>query len=792
MRSLLLKEGKTMNPLSPLTYYLRHKKSAFVQMALITLATVGLFILVGVLESVPVRANVIYITKLSRVFPVGGALDPGVSAQVRTHPGVQRVILDNGLPIYYPTLIGQDELRLLGVTPEDAGYAMDYCGARLKEGRIFAPRSNEIVVSEEVARALNLRLGDEIARAVDKRFYSAVATPLKLVGLLEGTGEGPAIRLGFVSNEYLSSHELYTPRRTGLLVAAAPGQKAAVDSFLETAIDTSAVDIETFTEIARFVAIARVSLRIIFGVVNTVVAVVVAFVVGVINQIAMSMRLSELGVLHALGHSKPRLVRRMTLETAAVAGAGTLIGLGLALLALAGIRSSVFYNLGMELDLFNPTPFFFVLPIPVVVVAMAYRSIRRIFARLDAVAVVERGHLSEEPQRVSKAQRSVARPLSAFTFYLRHRRRSVMLALSIALVVLGVTFPVFLLSSAISAMQPESDYLNAVSKVYPANSSALDPGVVSQIKSHPAVQQVIPALELGIQMEVPPGGATDVDIYGVSETDLPTLLATFGVQVQKGHLPRPRSNEIALSAAVAANRGLRVGTVVGQQSQTDVGLIQDDIPVEMVVVGILAPDHPWFGVASLEYLQSHELVAARTVRLLVVPQPGRQEEAARWLEEAIASNETAVVTHAASARQYRALMGSLALTFALLEGMIALVAAIAMVTLNTIFFIQRKDEFGVLNAIGHSRRWLIRRTLKETGSVTGIAWLIGATLCGVGLLGMQALLYAPRGLSLDFFNVIPWAFTAPMPLSVVLASALTVGRMLRKLDPVAVIEQVPN
>ncbi|MCK4451948.1 MAG: ABC transporter permease [Anaerolineae bacterium] len=232
-----------MNPLSPLTYYLRHKRSALLQIALISLSTVGLFILVGVLESVPLRANVIYVTKLSRVFPVGGALDPGVIAQIQTYLGVQRVIWDNGLPIYYPTLIGQDELRLLGLTPEDAQYVMDYCGARLKTGRMFTPRSNEIVLSEEVARALRLQIGDEIARTVDKRYYGAVATPLTLVGILEGTGSGPSIRLGFVSSEYLSNHELYAPRRTGLLVAAEPEHKADVDKFLETTMNTSTTNV---------------------------------------------------------------------------------------------------------------------------------------------------------------------------------------------------------------------------------------------------------------------------------------------------------------------------------------------------------------------------------------------------------------------------------------------------------------------------------------------------------------------------------------------------------------------
>ena len=54
---------------------------------------------------------------------------------------------------------------------------------------------------------------------------------------------------------------------------------------------------------------------------------------------------------------------------------------------------------------------------------------------------------------------------------------------------------------------------------------------------------------------------------------------------------------------------------------------------------------------------------------------------------------------------------------------------------------------------------------------------------------MQALLYAPRGLSLDLANLTPWLFTAPLPLSIVLASAVSIARMLGKLDPVTIIER---
>lgn len=784
-----------MNPLSPLTYYLRHKKNALVQIALISLATVGLFILVAVLDVMPERGQVSYLTMMSRVIPTGSALDPIVAVQLQTHSDIARVIPDNGLPFSAPTLIGQDGLRLLGVSPEDAQVLMEHCGLRLKEGRMFEPRSNEFVLSEETARALHLKLGDKISRAVDKTYYGAVSSPLVLVGILGSASQEPGVRLGFVSFDYLSGHEAFAPRPASMIVIAKPDRKEAVEAFLETEIATQSTHVETFSEIARFVKLGHTMLYVIFGIVNSVVAAVVAFVVGVINQIALSSRLDELGLLHALGLQKRRLTRRMTAETAVVAGIGTLAGLGFALLAMSMLKHTLFYNLGMELNLFNPAPFCFVLPIPIIVVALAFRSVRRTFARLDAVAIVERGQLSTEEltsqRRTFRSQgtkRSSNKPLSSLTFYLRHRQRSVVMVFSIALTVLGIALPVFLFSAMSGALKPSLTYLEHVSEVSAPANDELDPGVVAQIRSHSAVRQVIPNIQLGIQMVVPPGAETRLGIFGVSETDMTLLVETFGIHVQEGRLPRPRSNEIALSASIAANRGLHVGDALGRDDTNNDNLISDDIPVEMTVVGLLAPDQPWIGLASLEYLESHEFVTARNPRLLLIPQEGRKAELDRWLEERIASENVNVTTYATAYHNFKTFTNSMALTFVLLECMIAAIAVVAMATLNTIFFNQRKDEFGVLNAIGRSRRWLVGRTLKETGSVTALAWFIGAGLCGLGLLGMQTLLYTPRGLILDFSDLTPWLFTTPLPISIVLASAMTISRMLRKLDPVAVIE----
>ncbi len=783
-----LKEGSDeMNPLSPLTYSRRHKRSALLQIALISLATAGLFILVGVLDTIPSRVNVSYLTKLSRVMPTTSALDPATVSQIQTHPDVARVIPDNGLRITLPALIGTDSQRLLGVSPQEAQYLMQHCGVRLKQGRMFEPRSNEFVLSEEIARALDLELGSEIERKIDPDYYRTIPTPLVLVGILEGA-QGTSVRLGFVSAEYLNSHELYAPRASSLLIVAKTGRKAAVDDFLETTISSKYAKVETFDLLVRTSEVTHTVVYVVFGVVNSVVAVAVAFVVGVINQIAMTRRLGEFGLLHALGRPKRHLIRRLTLETAAVAGISSLMGLATALAILSWLKNGPFYDLGVELNLFNPAPFCFVLPVPLVAVALTFWSVRRIFARLDAVSIVEQGKLSQEPGGHQAVKRSSARPLSSLTFYLRHRRRGALMILSTALMVLVTAFPVFFLSAMLSASRPDSDYLQHVSEIYLLGRSETDPGIVGQIKSHPAVAYTVPAFAMGIQMILPPSGVAEANVYGVSEADLPILLELFSLQVQQGRMPRPRSNEILISAAVAANRGLRVGDVIGGETDDDAPVV-DYLPVEVVVTGILSPDRPWIGFASYEYLQSHELTSSGSPNLLIIPREGQKQALDNWLEESLDPTQVHVVTHAIKEREYKEMMTTILLIFALLEYMIAAVAAIALATLNHIFFTQRKEEFGILNAIGRSRRWLVLHTMKETGGMVGIAWGVGAVVCGVGLLAVQNLVYGPRSLTMDLFTPTPWLLTMSMPLTVVLISTGTIAWMLHRLDPVSIVER---
>jgi ABC-type lipoprotein release transport system permease subunit len=780
-----------MNPLSPFTYYRRHKSQTLLLVGLIILMTLGIYVMVGVLDSVldTAYATASYLTKFSHVYPaIGNSLPPTVGTQIRTHPDVERVIPENGMRISMPSLFGGETINLLGVPEADMRVLMDVSDVRLKEGRLLEAYTNEIVLPEEVVRALDLEIGDRIDHSINKDYFENVREPLVLVGILTSdpiTGSNQSVMVGFVSSEYLESHELYTPRPSRLLVIAQEGRKTAVDDFLETTILSSHTEVETHGLVSAFYNRARQMIYLIFGVVECLLVVVIALVVGTINQIALTQRLAELGLLHAIGHRKNQLVRRLSLETAAVAGAGWIAGLILSRLIFTWLRANLYEPRGMELNLANLSPIWFTIPIPLIAIASAGISITRVLNRLDAVAVIERGKLSAEARDQRRTVRgSSSRPLSAHTFYLRHRRKGLMLVFSMALMILGIAFPAFFISPILDAQLPLIEHLQNVSVVSPGMDRIVDPGVTAQIRTHPAVENVISAIRLNLRLSIL---STDADFtfYGVSDNDLPLLLDLYDADLKEGRLPHPRSNEIVLSEAAAMNRGLRVGDTIGRPVyERDFG-----IPTEMVVVGILSPSDLWLGFASFEYLESHELYSSRSIHLLVVPTSGWKTEMDDWLENEVASSQTNVLTYDMQHREVQQAKRGILLVCAVLESIITVVAAVALAILNYIFFAQRREEYGVLHAMGRSRAWLVLRTVKETMSVVGLAWLIGAVICVAGLIFSQIVIYTPIGINMDISNLAPWLFTLPIPLVVVATSAGVIAWVLTRLDPVAIVER---
>src|SRR5512136_2150672 len=176
-----------MNPLSPLTYYRRHKRRALLLTSLITLVTLGVCVMVGLLNSFldNTLATLDFLTRYSFVVSLSArSVEPAVVSQIRTQSDVDQVIPTKVLEIQVPSL-SEISLQVLGVPEADMQYLLQISDLRLKEGRLPTVRTNEIALSEEVVRALGLRLGDRISRSINKVYYANIPTELVLAGILE-------------------------------------------------------------------------------------------------------------------------------------------------------------------------------------------------------------------------------------------------------------------------------------------------------------------------------------------------------------------------------------------------------------------------------------------------------------------------------------------------------------------------------------------------------------------------------------------------------------------------------
>ena len=820
------------NPLSPFTYYLRHKGQALLLLVLIGSLTLGVTIMVRLTDVVfdSFRYSFHYLTRMSRLMPsaapdIGwesrssavGTPDSGLVAQIQAHPDVAAVLPENGLYVGVPMGMVVPT-PVLGVSETDLPVVMEACDLRLKTGRLISPRTSEIVLSEEIVQALDLTIGDRVSYEINADYYRTIATELTLVGILESvpSDAGPEVRAGFVSYEYLDSHELYQPRTTNWIILPRPGSRLAVNDFVSDLVaqNTGAPSphLQSYEDEMKNLVIGEVQqgIGVVFAFLDILVAAAAALVVGIVHRIAMTHRLPELGLLHAAGYSKRSLVRRLVLEIAVIAGVGWAVGVLCEHAFAALLGSTLFAAQGLSMDVVNPSLLLYTLPAPLVVVAWINRSVRRTLNHLDPVAIVERGKLDMEEtggkgqkaKGKKQSQPSPPRPLSSWTFVFRHRRRSILLLAAIGLMVLGVALPRFLNTAQNDSMLPSYlSYTSHASIVSPGFTyREIPPDVIAQIRVHPTVAHVIPVKTLRMVTNVPMyGELAPMPVYAVREQDLPILLDTYDLRLGEGEMVQPRSDQIVLTSALARNRNLDVGSTIGHPVNE-----RDEMPTELTVVGLLesngsalveragydVPSKPrWAGFASYEYVDSHERYMGLPTHMLVIPVEGRNSEMETWLQGTIASPRVEIETIEKSYRRWQGLV-QVSQTITDIGIVILTVAAgLALAILNYIFFTQRRDEFGTLHAVGHSRAALLARSLRESVSITAVAWLAAAAICIAGLLCFQTYVFTPVGTSVDLANPTPWLFTLPIPLAVVAASAGTIGWALNRLDPVSVIER---
>jgi ABC-type lipoprotein release transport system permease subunit len=339
-------------------------------------------------------------------------------------------------------------------------------------------------------------------------------------------------------------------------------------------------------------------------------------------------------------------------------------------------------------------------------------------------------------------------------------------------------------------------YLSRASVVRsPGIGQSLDPGVVAQIKAHRAVKRVIPVAPRYSMLNVyiPPFVSAEASPFGFYAEDMAYLVELYDLELKAGHLPRPGSNEMAISSVLAQNRDLEIGDVIGDPDRPAYPGASSP-PTQFVISGILRSSAPGdgsgLGFVSLEYLRRHKAYPIPDIPpQIVVPRVEEKDALDDWLEDELAGVGVSVLTYRQQVARVRQKARQDMLAMALVESIIALVAAVGLVVLNTILISQRQSEFGVLHALGYGRRQLVGRVFGETTFAMAAAWAFSAIVVLIGMSFLRLVVFEPRGLTFGLLNLTPWLYTLPLPAVVLAVTTATTARTLSTLDPVSIVER---
>ncbi len=391
--------------------------------------------------------------------------------------------------------------------------------------------------------------------------------------------------------------------------------------------------------------------------------------------------------------------------------------------------------------------------------------------------------ISNSHDKPSKPKRRILRPLAPSTYLLRNLGKTIPLTAVIVLAVTLVSGIIAMIDSIPYSIRTVYKYAKEDIGITPRGDPSLLPGLVKDIQDHSPVPigrvitcRVTSAVVHSIV------GKWPFLMLGFNQDDMRYYTARQGARQIVGRYPEPGKPEALVSRPVAKNLGLKLGSIV---------LKPDDIdnysPTPVKVVGIAETDR-WFMMDPIEYQRANYFPPIDDA-MIFAKNSEDQDRLDHWAVKRFKGQRPLVFAYFEIEKNTREMFATLYMILNVVIGALALVITFMMGMLMNIYQSQRLVEFGLLQAIGYTKKQLLRRVLLESVTVIFVGWFFGMILT-FGLLHLaNALLMAPKAYALDVFDRVAYLYTVPIPFAILVVAVTTVVLRFRKFDPVGVVER---
>lgn len=283
-----------------------------------------------------------------------------------------------------PSITGSDGRTVLGVPVDDMAALLKQAGWSITHGHLPKDGENEVVVSQFVAKALNLRVGSRIGAANQ---HGPLPGSETVVGIID---TNTAVTL-MPYNALVAVKEL--PNGNGnsqkFLVTSNEEPDALASSLRTDARNAGkSISVLTYQSMYRSYESSIGNLEFIGSLFNGLTGVLLAFAMLFLIMVYLVHRMHEFATRHILGFSRASIIQLFMLEVSVVA----VLGWALALVVydiIMAVLEPVFVNHGLVVSLSILKVIPWTLPMPVVLWAASGLIAFLRLGRLKAIQVAE-------------------------------------------------------------------------------------------------------------------------------------------------------------------------------------------------------------------------------------------------------------------------------------------------------------------------------------------------------------------------------------------------------------------
>jgi ABC-type lipoprotein release transport system permease subunit len=377
----------------------------------------------------------------------------------------------------------------------------------------------------------------------------------------------------------------------------------------------------------------------------------------------------------------------------------------------------------------------------------------------------------------------ILRPLAPSTYLLRNAGKTIPLTAVILLAVMLVAGIVSMIDSIPYSIRTMYSYSRTMLGVSPRGDPAQTAKIIERIETESPVplERVVLCRASGAQVNSIVGKWPFV-VLGLEPDDLRYVLRKLGSKGVRGRLPEPGKPEAVVSEPVARNLRLKLGSaLLGPETQETYS------PNPVKVVGIAQTDQ-WLMFNDADYQRENHFPPIDNVLVFARSLP-EQERLDRWAVDAFKGERAQVFAYYVLDEQTNEMFKTLYRILDVVIAALALVITIMMAMLINIYQTQRIVEYGLLQAIGYTKRQLLARALREVFFVVVLGWIFGVLVSYSLLLLVKRTLMDPQAYALNPWDAPAYLYTVPIPIAILIVAFVTVFMRFRKFDPVGVVER---